>query len=341
MTAEETGALTMSGAAFEAFRKRERGGVLTQASIGFTLILLIGLGASVALLWPVMSEVVSWYMKLLGALPKASAAPLDPTVPPPVIPPPPASIFMLIPAYFLILFFVYVTTAAYEAACLRWMVRGEAGGAFFGLNLSRETWRIYLGYWLWFCGYFVANYGIQYGALAVGGIIGFAAGALGGGNTAVGMFAGIAGGVIFAIVGLCIYAWAAVRFAPAAATSVALRRFAFFDAWRVSKDKFWPMFGSFFLVFLINFSIILVIEGAAFGLILAQLWPISSATFAGPALMAVLTRPINIAVLASLYLIVMIAGWLFYLSMFGINARVVKIAIQEGRLPEANPSAVF
>ena len=294
-----------------------------------------------ALFWSMFSDVISWYIKLFSQLPSVGAAPIDPNQPPPAFPPPPSSLFLLIPASFLILFFVYVTTAAYEAACLRWMVRDEAGGGFLGLNLSRETWRIWLGYWLWLCGYYGVVYAIEFGAFIVGAIVGVAATAISGGRAEVGAAAGIAGGVIFAIVGFCVYVWALIRFAPAAATSVALRRFAFFDAWRVSKGKFWPMFGSFFLVYVIYFALILVIELGAFGFTAAQLWPISSATFTGPALLAVITKPINIAVLAILYVVLMIAGWLFYLSMFGINARVVKIAINEGRLPEANPSAVF
>jgi hypothetical protein len=39
-----------------------------------------------------------------------------------------------------------------------------------------------------------------------------------------------------------------VRFAPAAATSIARRRFSFFDAWKVTRGRFWALFGSFFIL---------------------------------------------------------------------------------------------
>jgi predicted metal-binding membrane protein len=47
---------------------------------------------------------------------------------------------------FLLLIPLYIVVAAYEAACLRWMIRGEAPGLF-GLTLNNDTWRVWGVYW--------------------------------------------------------------------------------------------------------------------------------------------------------------------------------------------------
>src|SRR5262245_13377452 len=228
-------------ATFFAFRKREKGGVLIGASIAYAVLTLAMLALFVWANWQGIVDYIGWITTFTQSAGKVD--PSDSSAFAQMMMPP-ASVMGLGPSYFLLLLVTYVLFAAYEAACLRWMIRGETGGVF-GLSLGADTWRVYFGYWVWFF-LFIAAY-IVFFVVTFSMIGGMAVAAQGnpdamGPGALIGFFLG----VVLALAWL----WFSVRLAPAAATSVARRRFAFFDAWKVSKGRFWGLFGAFLLIWI-------------------------------------------------------------------------------------------
>src|SRR5262245_50001615 len=61
---------------------------------------------------------------------------------------PPSTVFSLIPLLLLYMIVVCLVSAAYEASCLRWLVRGETSG-FLGLAFGADMWRVWFCYWMW------------------------------------------------------------------------------------------------------------------------------------------------------------------------------------------------
>ena len=64
-----------------------------------------------------------------------------------------------------------------------------------------------------------------------------------------------------------------VRFGPAAATSLARRRFSVFEAWAVTRGRFWELLGSFALLWLIAGIALALMFALTTGPIVAQLSP--------------------------------------------------------------------
>ena len=65
-------------------------------------------------------------------------------------------VFGLMGGAFLLMIPLYLALAAYEAACLRWMIRGEAPAPF-GWRFDHDMWRIYGIYWCWVIAHFVVG----------------------------------------------------------------------------------------------------------------------------------------------------------------------------------------
>src|SRR5574338_1515808 len=111
---------TMAGqplnATFFAFKKLDRGGVLLGASIVYLIITAVLLGAFVALNYQGVGEIVSWYISLVSQ----SAAGRQPTAESITIP---SGLGMFVLTLLPFWFALYLTFAAFEAACLRWMLR--------------------------------------------------------------------------------------------------------------------------------------------------------------------------------------------------------------------------
>lgn len=79
--------------------------------------------------------------------------------------------------------------------------------------------------------------------------------------------------IIGIIVGPVLGVFFAVRLSPAAALTIRDRKTKFFDAWTVTKGRFWPMFGG-FLVILIGFGVISqVIQSVVMGFLMTGLLP--------------------------------------------------------------------
>jgi hypothetical protein len=319
-------------ATFFAFRKREKSGVLLRASIVFIAGLAILVAAFAAIVWMLIGPMMT---ELFAAA--ASGKPGETMTPP--APESIVAFFWIIPAEILFLFLVFLLMAAYEAACLRWMIRGEEGGGVMGLKLDADTWRVYATYWVWFA--------LLIGVYFVGAVLLFAGGigaaASGGENAALsaGLFVFVA---VIAILLAVLYF--AVRLAPAAATSVGRQRFSFFKAWVVSRQRFWALFGSFLLLVIINIIVGIVLSTVAMTVLFAGAFAgldmttavndpeaFNRAYFAG--IMGLFSNPVTIAMLVLYQLIAGAIGVVFYVLFYGVNARAVQAALEEGKIEVA------
>jgi len=310
-------------ATFFVFQKRERGGVLLGATLAYLVLVFAIFGVFAALNWCGVTEYYAWIATMSQNYDPTNATTMTP----------PASVMALAPAYFLLTFASYILLAAYEAACLRWMIRGETKGLF-GLSLGADTWRVYAGYWMWFL-LLVAAY-IVCGIIAVvflGSI--FAAGSTGDPSAVTSI--GFAAPVLF-LVALLALAFFAVRLAPAAATSIARKKFAFFDAWTVTKGRFWALLGSFVMLWLMYFVAVVLLTfgivaaiGAGAGAGTQALDPNVSPEQA----MAIFTSPQVLGPVLAIYALILVAAFVWVLALFGINARAAQAALEEGKITPA------
>src|SRR5262245_634644 len=149
------------GAALFAFRKRDKGFVLTRITAAYLLGAIVIGAAFLAAAWPAMSSLMNWYFETMRAV-TAHREPSEPPL---------ALVAGIAPWYGLYTLVVLIWYAAFEAACLRWMVRGETGGVL-GISFGADAWRVLGVYLVWmvlgllFC----IALGVFYGVLiGVGG----------------------------------------------------------------------------------------------------------------------------------------------------------------------------
>lgn len=309
-------------AALFAFRKREQRFVLAGASIVYVLVSLALAAMLVAAAFPAVSALFAWQIETMRAFGEGG----EPA------PPPTAALAALAPWYIAVSLLSLVLYAAYEAACLRWLVRGERGGLF-GLTLGADTWRVFACYFVWLA------LALGFAVLVVGVYIGL--------NAASNAVPVLRLGVVFlaALMPLALAAllfWGAVRLSPASAVSIAQRRFAFFDAWKATRQRFWELLGAFVILLAAYFAV------ATFASILIRMpmaeaaYPLMQEVLAGGSLEAIVERakeafatPLLVAS-AILYLLAStVVSMLLYVGWFGVNARAAVLALEANELKPA------
>lgn len=318
-------------ATFFAFRKRERSGVLLGATIAFVIGLAVLLGAFVALFWSSLGPAVAWHGQIIqAAAANDTAAMQNVTFP--------TGLFSMIGALMLWLFPIYILCAAYEAACLRWMIHGETQG-FMGLSLGAPTWRVWSVYWIWF----LLNIAFSIAmSILMGVVMGmFFLGANGDPNAV------LTAQIPFYIIQYALMAYFGIRLAPAAAASIARRKFAFFDAWTVTKGRFFPLLGSYLIIFVLYIIVSLIMAVAWFTIILGPSAPDLAAAANDPAR---LTEMMTAALQSYLQSLAQPQAWVavgvlqligfavmafFYLAMYGISARAAQAALEDGAIQPA------
>jgi hypothetical protein len=310
-------------ATFFAFRKREKGGVLLMATIAYAVLTLAMLALFAWLNWQGVADYIGWVTAMGETAGKVD--PNDPNAMAQMMPP--ASVMGLGPAYVLFMLVTYILLAAYEAACLRWMIHGETGGVF-GLSLGADTWRVYLGYWIWlFLGIvvYLVVFMLMFGM--IGGVVVAAQG-----NPEAAGPGALVGALVMVVAGLA-FLWLTVRLAPAAATSVARRRFAFFDAWKVSKGRFWALFGAFLLLILMYFVLCIVVGVGVGAFMATTMGQLSQANPQTPEqAMRAFASPSVLIPIAVMYGVMIVAAFMLYVAMFGVNARAASLALEEGKI---------
>lgn len=311
-------------ATFFAFRKRERSFVLAAASVAYYLLLTLVMVAFVALTWGSWSAVIAWYMSAFSVMSEGGT----PSSPDP-------QIFLALAPYALASIPVSLLLfAMFEAACLRWLVRGEAGGGLFGLKLDADTWRVLGVYGLWVV-LFIAGicllglfYGLVVTVSSLGGVAQIVAMILGG----------------LAPIGfLALLLWAAVSFAPAAATSVGRKKLTFLSARKVSGPRYWPLFTSFLLV-IVGYLVLATVISAIVQIPLNNaMAPIMAAALNDGDTARIMTlvreaflTPTMIAVLAGNMLASFALATVYYVAMFGVNARAFEAAVEAGDVAKAS-----
>ncbi len=157
-------------------------------------------------------------------------------------------------------------------------------------------------------------------------------------------------GVVAAPVLVCMATiYALVRLAPASAASIALRRFSFFSGWKLSKGRFWALFGAFLLLGVIYMLVGPLFAGAYFAAIGTQVdWslaiedPVAFNEDYLEAVMGLWGTPGGIALMVGANLASVTVALVFYVLFYGVNARAAVAAIEEGLIEpaaaEAGPS---
>lgn len=311
-------------ATFFAFRKRDQRFVLTRTAAAYLGLYVAACAIYAALAWSAIGPVYGWYF---GAVTSAMEG-----VEPPA---PPAELMSLAPLGLGFVVVFMALFAAFEAACLRWLVRGESGGGLMGLKAGADTWRVFAIYWLWallsiaiMLGVAVLYIGLQ----AIGSIGGAA-------QVAAMIFGGLAPlGV------LALWIFLAVRLAPAAAASIAQQRFVFFGAWRVTRGHFWALLGSFVIIMVGYFVIVLIVGQIiqipierAMAPVMREMMSGGDASGLARQMTEVMQTPTFLA-FGSLYLIVTAAiACVYYVATFGVNARAVLASSEsEAQAPAAS-----
>jgi hypothetical protein len=313
-------------ATFFAFKKREKGGVLIGATAAFVAIAAALIGAFFYLNAASFGQVFTWYGDMVQAGLGGDTGKIGNATPP-------TAMLSLIPSYLLLLFAIFILYAAWEAACLRWMIRGESGGGFLGLTLGSDTWRVWATYWV-FLGLFIA---FEIALLIVIGIAAFSVRAAGGdgGGGAVGLF------VIPLILAVAVI-YLVVRLSPAAAASIARQRFSFFSAWAISRGRFWALFGAYVLLALMGVIATFLLEIAGFAAMMGAAGPAMSdmagATdpqLAVQTMMTAMTQPSTLIAGCIVLLAFLVMQAVFRVAFFGVTARAAQAALEEGKITPA------
>lgn len=309
-------------ATFFALRKRE-GSLLLGASVVFTLVAALLWAGYIYLNWSALPEVGAWFMELMR-LSAASAG----NVSPDAMPQPPRGIIGVFGGLLLLLIPYNILLASYEAACLRWMIHAERPGLF-GLTLGADTWRVWGVYWVWFA--------LNMGASLVIGLIAIIVALAMGGPDVLRPYQDWIELAWNAMLWLI-----AIRLIPAAATSVGLRRFAFFKAWTVTRERYFALLGSFVLWGLIYVVLTLIVYGAGFAMMWPKIGDDIMALTANPTVDSVLTAaealfaPPNLIFLVATYALFAPVATLMLVLYYGINARAVRAALDEEKIEPAS-----
>ncbi len=313
-------------AAFFTFKNRDRA-VLLPATVAIVVIIALLVAAFVALNWSAFVGFRDLFL-LAGSGERVSDEQSLGFL---------GRFFALFGWAFLFLFPIYIAIAAYEAACLRWMIRGEAPGLF-GLALNNDTWRVWGVYWCWLLAQMVVSIAMSFVMIPV---MFMTMGDIMANPTPENMMHWqLAVQLPLTVLQYIPLIFIGIRFGPAAATSVLRNRFSFLDAWTVTRGRFWELFGAFAIwavVALLGFAVVFV------GSIYAQ--------FDGDfgAYWDLVFHPLTVPqgpdviferVFSREGMIIMGAGaavnfavWLVWaLASFGVNARAALAAREEGKI---------
>lgn len=302
------------------FGVRHRGGdrVLLKLSVAVVAILALTWGPFFFFFRADLSALANVYVQMVTALSHGGARP-DPSELPPGTP-------VVLLFAIVILIIQYIAVPAYEAGCLRWMIRGEVEG-FWGLSLGAETWRVWSTYWIWA--------GFNIAASIVIAAITYIINAASGDDPSAGEPARLA----WLVVQNLIILFFAVRLAPAAATSIGRKRFSFFEAWRVTSGRFSPMLGAFLILVVLLYAVAVVTVGGALVVVYG---PSASHIVAAAegrdveTMVTLLAAPLKSAGSLSVLLLALLVNqalsMVFYVLFFGVNARAVMAASVAGKI---------
>ena len=322
-------------ATFFAFQKREGGGALIWTSIAYVVAFIALYAVIIGIGWVALdgASFMTWYNEVIAAQARGETYS--------EAPPNGAAFLLIIPLVLVFVILQFVLLAAYESACIRWMLRGERSGAL-QLHFGHDMWRVYGTYWFWFF------------YTLISGVIFFVV------VTAVTMAAASAGEyggwIAFAAIVLALFAWlyTTVRLSPASATSIGIGEFAPFKAWSVSSGRFWALFGAYFLLFVIYLIVATIVGAIVLGSYYSQLFGGLDWTLAQTdpdafmrayeqasleASTAMFASPTSTAIYIGGQLVSFTVALVFYVLWYGVETRAVQAALEESKIERAAPQA--
>lgn len=292
-------------AAFDIFKRREKRFVLTAAALGYALVLL----AALPLIWvfagSAFTDYLGWVQELTNAGPSPGSNPLE-SMPP--------SVGRLGLVYLVYLPFSIAVAASFEAAVHRWLTRGEAGGGLLGLRIDSSLWNVLLCYLTWIP--------IALGVFILAGVL--VGGTIFAGRVSGGGLIGFLIGLVGVLVGIGVSIYFPARFAPAAALSVARGRYAFFEAWAATRGRALNLIGAYLLLLVTLIVLSLIWSIAMDGVLKRIMSGIAEAGSFGAFFSIVPMGDIALA-LAS-YLGVLVFQMVITMAVFGVNARLARVA---------------
>jgi len=312
-------------ATFFTLQRRDRA-VLLPATLVFIVIVALLVGAFVALNWGRLLGLYEFIQSTPAQQPSDEQAGQFMW-----------SVFGLFGGAMLLSFPIYLTIAAYEAACLRWMIRGEAPGLF-GLTIDNDVWRVWGVYWCWLVAQMIVSFAMS---IATMPLMFMMMGEMMRDPSPEGMMRWqLTVQLPLSLLQYLPLIFIGVRFGPAAATSVARKRFSFVDAWKVTEDRFWSLFGSFALLWVIAW---LLIVAASIPVVL-QMWPHFWSMWSTPSedamqayFNAYLARETLVRIGIGYGVMAVVGLWLALMS-YGVNARAALVALDEGKI-QADPAS--
>jgi len=317
-------------ATFFALRHRDRA-VLAPATVVLIVLLLAIAGAYVATNWGAFSDIGALIQRGHAAKPTdAESLRLV------------SHIFPLIGTTFLFMFPMFIVIAAYEAACLRWMIRGEAPWLF-GITFDSDTWRVYGVYWCWWIlqmavGFAMSMVMIPIMFMTMGDIM------RGGQPDPEAMMRWQwTVQIPLSLLQYIPLAFLGIRFGPAAATSIIRKRFSFFEAWRVTRGRFLALLGSYVVLWAIAAIALIVLFGAMFGAVFGSFFVefLKGGMIGNVAENEEMFRrvfsPQMIGVLIGGYAVNLLLMLIYAVMSYGVNARATMAALEEGTI-EVDPA---
>ncbi len=305
-------AFSASESAFEGFRivRREPGTVAVWAAV----LLVVAVGAS-ALLLPILSQVGASVTP--GTAPSVAPSPVSM-----------AALGHLLQLYLLLLPVYLVVIAAFTAAVYRAVLRPEEKG-FARLRFGGDELRL--------IGLFLLKALLFLGGGMIVGLVGtLLAGGMAVAARSSGMAVGAIAMILLYLVMIVAVLWFAVRFSLAAPMTFTRKRISLFSAWPLTKGRFWPLFGCYFLAWVLTMLVLLVdlvvssvfVLGAAGG----SLSRVASAMFRPDAASAM-------SLLSPLFIIRMVVGAVFGVVMWTVGLAAPAAAYQAIAAPRPEDQA--
>lgn len=323
-------------ATFFALKRRDRL-VLLPATIVFVLVMAVIVAAFLALNWSAISHFIA--LSQQASQSSTETPQMDEAQAMQVM----SGFMMLVLTTFVFLFPAYLAIASYEAACLRWMIRGEAPGLF-GITINADTWRVYGVYWCWFVLQFVVSFAMSIVMMPI--MFMSMAGIIGDGGTVdpdAMMRWQLTVQVPMTLAQYVPLIFFGIRFGPAAATCIARQRFSFFEAWTVTRDRFFAIFGSYAVLWLIFGLVFALVWVGAYWIMLGDMlqdiiraWPDFSGTISAE-VAARLVAPQSLTLIGAAYAICLAPMLIYVVFSYGINARAALVALDEGKIEVVPP----
>ncbi|WP_395647424.1 hypothetical protein [Terricaulis sp.] len=292
-------------ATFHVFARRPRSGVLTAAVLVHALAALAVISA-----FPLLNRDV-----LEAALYGEDLGPDDGVL----------VLRMIVSGAALALAYMLVM-ASLEAACLRWLLREEAGRSG-GFSIGADTWRVFAGNLIWFL---VASVATVIASILSGLAISLPG--LGAEDSLLFVFAGL--GTPMAVLLLMLLPLG-IGMGAGNAASISRRRFAYFDSWRVSHRRVRSLGGSYLLLWALWF---IVFAPALLGIraLLFQRFGVMGLT-------DTLTEEGQALMIAALVLLYVLSNFAIVFFLAGLNARALEAAIEDGKIEgvSANVAQTF